>query len=259
MPDYSVLDIPPILNIMFHPRKGYSPCPKNAFDLIVPVSDGVGIAARFYTKGEVKPSVLFFHGNGEVIYDYDDIAPLYNDMGLNLIAADYRGYGTSGGAPSFTNVCKDAKSILLSVKQELAKRNFSGGLWVMGRSLGSLSALELAAFCPDEIKGLIIESGFANAARVMKHWYDFPKEISLRQFDRECLDAVKSITIPTLLLHGDADQVVPYQEAADLYKNLGSVNKKMITISRAGHNDIMCVGMKQYFKEIVSFINVFSG
>ena len=141
MPDYSVLDIPPLLNIMFHPRKGYSPCPKNAFDLVVPVGDGVEIGARFHIKGEGRPSVLFFHGNGEVIYDYDDIAPLYNDMGLNLILADYRGYGTSGGAPSFTNACQDAKSILFSVKKELTKRSFSSGLWIMGRSLGSLSAL----------------------------------------------------------------------------------------------------------------------
>lgn len=257
MPDYSVLDIPQILSVMFHPRKGYSPCPRNASDLIVPVSDGIAIAARFHIMGEAQPSVLFFHGNGEVIYDYDDIAPLYNDAGLNLILADYRGYGTSGGVPSFTNVCKDAKSILLSVKKELTKRNFSGGLWVMGRSLGSLSALELAAFCPDEIKGVIIESGFANAARVMKRWYSFPKEIPLQQFDQECLDLVKSITIPTLVLHGDADQLVPYQEATDLYNNLGSVNKKMITISDAGHNDIMYVGIKQkqYFQEIASFIN----
>ena len=129
MPDYSAIDIPPILNIIFHPRKAYRPCPENAFDLMTPVEEGVEVATRFYTKGATQPAILFFHGNGEVIYDYDDIAPLYNNLGINLVVADYRGYGDSGGTPSFTNVCRDAKTIFISVKNELTQRGYLGELW----------------------------------------------------------------------------------------------------------------------------------
>jgi len=230
MLDYSAIDIPPILNIIFHPRKAYRPCPENAFDLMTPVDEGVEVATRFYTQGATQPAILFFHGNGEVIYDYDDIAPLYNKLEINLILADYRGYGVSGGTPSFTDVCRDAKTIFKSVKNELAQRGYLGELWVMGRSLGSISALELAAHYPDQIKGLIIESGFSNVLNVMRQWGSIPKEISLPQFDQACLEMVKSITVPTLLIHGDIDEIVPFQEAVDMYENLGSLDKKMITI-----------------------------
>jgi len=241
--------------MIFYPRKAFRPCPENAFDFMTPVDEGVEVAARFYSVGIDKPVILFFHGNGEVIYDYDDIAPLYNNLGINLIVADYRGYGDSGGTPSFTDVSRNAKVILKSAKNELAQRGYRSELWVMGRSLGSISALEVAANCPDQIQGLIIESGFGNILTVMKQWSRALKENPLPQFDQECLDMVKSITVPALLLHGDRDEVVLYREGLDLYENLGSLDKKMMTVYNAGHNDIMFVGLQQYFGAIVDFIN----
>jgi pimeloyl-ACP methyl ester carboxylesterase len=249
-----VIDSPAIVNMMFYPRTAFTPLPMNAFDMRVAVDNNVEIALRWHILGPDKPSILFFHGTGEVIYDYDTVSPLFKDSGSNLILADYRGYGSSGGTPSFKNVVHDAQVILRSVQQELDKRGFLKELWIMGRSLGSLSALELAANYPDQAKGLIIESGFANVTKVMKHLGFFPEGIPLERFDQECIDMVKRITIPTLIIHGDIDQIVPYEEALDIYNNLGSAEKKMITITHAGHNDIMYVGLREYFTELESFI-----
>ena len=254
MPDYSAIDLPQITEMVFYPQKAYTPCPMNAFDLAIPVDEKVEVLTRFYTKELNQPVILYFHGNGEVIYDYDNIAPIYNNLGVNLIVADYRGYGSSGGAPSFTNVCRDAKTIFASVKNELTKRGYLGKLWIMGRSLGSLSALEIAVLHQDQIEGLIIESGFANVVRVMNALNFFVQKLSLPQFDQECLDMLKSITLPALLLHGDEDQIVPYKEGVYIYENLGSLDKKMVTVSRAGHNDIMYVGLRQYFEAVRNFI-----
>ncbi|MDF9408252.1 MAG: esterase [Pelotomaculum sp. PtaB.Bin013] len=255
MPDYTLIDLPPILNLIFYPRKDFSPCPENAFDLNVPVDKDVFVSTRFYVGGANQPWVIYFHGNGEVVSDYDDIAPVYNQLGLNLVVADYRGYGASGGTPSFTNVCHDAKSIFTAATREISNRGFQQELWVMGRSLGSISALELANQYPDAIKGMIIESGFANVVRIMKHLDHFPKEVTLRQFDQECLDLVKNISIPVLVIHGKDDYIVPYEEALDLYENLGTTSKTLVTIPDAGHNDIMYVGLRQYFKAIQEFIS----
>lgn len=254
MPNYSVIDSPQIVNMMFYPRQAYTPVPKNAFDMKVAVDNNVEVALRWHILGPDQPSVLFFHGNGEVIYDYDMVAPLFKDAGVNLILADYRGYGASGGAPSFKNVVHDAQVILKSVQQELGKRGFRQELWFMGRSLGSLSALELAANYPDQAKGLIIESGFANVANIMRHLGFFPAEVNTERFDQECIDMVKRINMPTLIIHGDRDQIVPYGEAQDMYDNLASAEKKMITINNAGHNDIMYIGIREYFTELEYFI-----
>jgi pimeloyl-ACP methyl ester carboxylesterase len=254
MPNYTVLDAPAIVNMIFFPRRDYSPSPEGAFDFSVPVAEGVDIISRFYAAGESQPVIIYFHGNGETIYDYDGVAPVYNSLGMNLAVADYRGYGNSGGEPTFSDVCQDARKILDAVRGEMSKRGFFGDLWLMGRSLGSMSALELAAACPEQVRGLIIESGFSNVARVMKQWGRLPVAAPLDHFDQECLDMVRGITMPVLILHGSADQVVPYREAVELHQNLGSAAKKLVTIVNAGHNDIRYVGMKQYFREIVEFV-----
>ncbi|MCG9969634.1 lysophospholipase [Pelotomaculum terephthalicicum JT] len=254
MPDYTMIDLPPILNLIFYPRKDFSPCPENAFDLDVPVDKDISVSIRFYTGGVNQPWILYFHGNGEVVSDYDEIAPAYNDLGLNIVVADYRGYGASGGTPSFTNACNDAKSIFKAVTSELSNRGFQQELWIMGRSLGSISALELANEYPGLIKGMIVESGFANVVKVMKHLDHFPREVTLHQLDQECLDLVKNISIPVLVIHGQDDCIVPYEEALDLYENLGTARKKLVTIPNAGHNDIMYVGLRQYFEAIQNFI-----
>lgn len=254
MPDYSVIDQPPILNLIFYPRQDCTPCPEHAFDLLVPTGAGVSVAIRFFAGAPGQPWILYFHGNGEVAGDYDDIAPVYNQLGLNLAVADYRGYGASGGTPTFTDMCRDAKRLFTAVTAELAARGYTSGLWLMGRSLGSLSALEIACHYQDQIKGLIIESGFANVVRVMKHLDHFPREVNLPQFDRECQEQVQKITIPALVLHGQDDTIVPVGEAKDLFENLGSTQKKLLIIPGAGHNDIMYVGLRQYFEAIQKFV-----
>ncbi|MCL2766675.1 MAG: alpha/beta hydrolase, partial [Peptococcaceae bacterium] len=115
MPNYSVIDLPPIIGILFYPRRDFSPCPENAFDLDVPVEENIRVTARFYSKGLEFPTLLYFHGNGEVVFDYDYVAPIYNDIDLNLVVADYRGYGASTGSPSFGALYPDARLILQAV------------------------------------------------------------------------------------------------------------------------------------------------
>ena len=82
--------------------------------------------------------------------------------GINLFVADYRGYGRSGGRPTVSNMLKDSHALLRGFKGTMADRGFNGSHFIMGRSLGSASAIELAANCPDEFKGMIIESGFCD-------------------------------------------------------------------------------------------------
>ena len=105
---YSILDRPEVLQFIFYPRKDVSKSPPNSTDCSVPVGEGTSIGCRFYVHSHESPSILLFHGNGEVVSDYDGIAPIYHHTGLNLFVADYRGYGASGGTPTFTNMVSDA-------------------------------------------------------------------------------------------------------------------------------------------------------
>jgi len=76
MPDYSCVDQPYFLQMLFYPRPDFTRPPDYAWDLFADTKDGARLAARFYSGGEQWPWILYFHGNGEVASDYDDLAPL---------------------------------------------------------------------------------------------------------------------------------------------------------------------------------------
>jgi pimeloyl-ACP methyl ester carboxylesterase len=200
------------------------------------------------------PWILFFHGNGEVVSDYDEISPFYHQKGLNLVVADYRGYGVSSGIPTLTDLAQDAHDIFKQVRQDLSRRNLRKDLWVMGRSLGSISAFELAYHYQDEIKGLIIESGFPSVVRIMTHLGMPADGMDLEKIDQECLKRIEKISIPSLIIHGDQDWLVPLENGKDIYQHLGTKQKELLVIPSATHNDIMLVGFKEYFSVLQRFI-----
>jgi len=254
MIDYSLVDQPFLLQFIFYPRKDLTPCPSNAFDLSVLVGDGVSISCRFYAGHHEWPWILFFHGNGEVVSDYDEISPFYHQKEINFVVADYRGYGASTGVPTLSDLVQDAHLIFKGVREELIKRNLRKDLWAMGRSLGSISALELAYHYQEEMKGLIIESGFPSVVRIMTHFGMPSQGMGLEKIDQECLERIKKIFLPTLIIHGEQDSLVPLENANDIYQHLGTQEKKLLIIPSATHNDIMLVGFKGYFNALQEFI-----
>ena len=254
MIDYSQVDHPLLLQYIFYPRKDFTPCPQNAFDLSVQVGEGIFISCRFYMSHSKGPWILFFHGNGEVVSDYDEISPLYHQKDLNLIVADYRGYGASGGVPTLTDLVQDSHAIFKETRAELSRRNLRTDLWVMGRSLGSISALELAYAHQEALKGLILESGFPSVVRIMAHLGVPAHGMDLKMIDQACLNHIQKIFLPTLIIHGEEDWLVPIQNARDLYHYLGTKEKELLVIPSATHNDIMLVGFREYFDALQRFI-----
>jgi alpha-beta hydrolase superfamily lysophospholipase len=189
-----------------------------------------------------------------VVSDYDEISTFYHQKNMNLVVADYRGYGASTGTPTLTHLAQDAHVIFKEVREELSRRNLRKDLWVMGRSLGSISAVELAYHHQEEMKGLIIESGFPSVVRIMSHLGMPARAMGLEKIDQECLERIKKIFLPTLIIHGDHDSLVPLENAKAIYQNLGTKKKKLLIIPSATHNDIMLVGFKDYFNAIQQFI-----
>jgi uncharacterized protein len=255
MPDYTRIDDSHLLNYIFYPRRDFARPPKDAFDLFVPVEPGVEVSCRFYVGDGNWPLILYFHGNGEVVSDYDHIAPIYNQRELNLVVADYRGYGASGGLPTLTAISSDCHLIFAAVKEEISKRKFEGGLWIMGRSLGSISAIELAYRSKHDFRALIIESGFVSILPVMKHLgLSLEIDAEADRILQEALTMVRDIKLPAFIIHGEDDTLVPLEEAKRFYDNLGSAEKRLVVIPGADHNDIMFTGIDRYFEAIKKFI-----
>jgi esterase/lipase len=74
------------------------------------------------------------------------------------------------------------------------------------------------------------------------------------KIDRECLERIKKIFLPTLIIHGDQDSLVPVENAKTIYQHLGSLEKELLIIPSATHNDIMLVGFKDYFNTLQRFV-----
>lgn len=256
--DYSALDQPEILSFIFYPRRDFNKGPSgpNISDFFIPAGDGVEIGCRFYTAGKSSPTILYFHGNGETVGDHDEVAVLYNRVGANLFVADYRGYGLSTGTPSISAMYKDAHTIYQSLTHLLKQQGYSGGVYVMGRSLGSASVVELAYHYQEQIEGLIVESGFADAGRLMQMLSFFVGDLPLEGFEKfSNLNKVASIKIPTLIIHGERDSIVPVEHGRALHEGSGAAHKRLLIIAGADHNDILYRGTDEYFGAIGEFIN----
>jgi len=249
--NYRALDVPEVLTRLFHPRPEFTVSPTSAEEVLIPVASNVVIGARFYAAAASKPTLLFFHGNGEIVADYEELGPLYTQRGLNFFPVDYRGYGRSTGTPTVAAMMSDCHVILAFIREWLQQRNFSGPLLVMGRSLGSASALELAVSHPDRLDGLIIESGFAYAGPLLEllgvdlQALGFSEEIGFRNVDK-----IRQWTKPLLIIHAEHDQIIPLAEGLELYDACPSPEKTLLKVAGAGHNDVLSVGFRPYMEAV---------
>jgi uncharacterized protein len=258
MPDYSKIDTPDVLSYVFYPRYESGPCPKYAFDHFIPVDDAVALHCRFYKEDDSWPWILFFHGNGEVVSDYDELSLFYLKYKLNIAVVDYRGYGKSNGTPTVSSMSRDAHKVFDSARAALKEKNLNGNIWVMGRSLGSVSAFEIAHGHGGDIRGLIIESGFPSiSSLIIRHGIASPG-MPLDAITEECLRMLKGITVPILVIHGEYDTLVPPDEAETIMENIGSPNKELLMIPGATHNDVMFVGLRQYMEAIRRLVDATS-
>ncbi len=253
IPNYAALDQPEILRFLFYPRKEWDQGPSGLFtqDLMIPVENDTVVGARFHLAGPEAPNILYFHGNGEIVADYDDLAEIYNDQGLNFLPVDYRGYGRSNGTPTVTSMLRDAGVIFEFVVRFLNRKQYTGPIIVMGRSLGSASALELSASHARKINGLIIESGFADTAALLRTLgVDTHRIASMENRGMGNLDKIQNYQGPVLIIHAEFDHIIPYSDGQALFDACTSADKTLLKIPGANHNDIFQHGLEAYMDAI---------
>lgn len=254
--DISILDRPEILSILFHPRpEPAGGAPEGAEDIDVQAPGGTKLGCRFYTTLADLPHILFFHGNGEIAADYDALGPVYKEYGINFLVADYRGYGRSTGSPTVSAMLSDSHLILVAVIDWMKQNSRTGPLWLMGRSLGSAPALELAASRPSDICGLIIESGFAGTVSLLRHLGINPESLGIKEASVfSNADRIAVYNGPTLIIHAQNDHIIPKDHAETLYQSSPSAAREMEVVAGADHNNIMIVAGHGYFRRIRDFI-----
>ncbi len=251
--DYKPLDHPGILAYIFHPRASMRPAGPD--DILIPVEENVYIGACFHVAGKSAPTILFFHGNGEIVPDYDELGPLYTRMGINFFVVGYRGYGGSTGSPTVSAMMADSHAILDFVIQWRRDQGFTGTLSVMGRSLGSASAIELATARAFEVETLIVESGFASTGSLLRVLGIDTAGLGIQvpaELDNQ--EKIRQWSGPALIIHGEQDQLIPFSHGQALFAACTSTEKKLLKIAGAGHNDIFLRGLEPYLSAVKSLV-----
>ena len=251
--DYSALDRSDVLKFLFHPRRSTGPVDNhsNFQEIRIQVEGDIHVGARFHMAHANGPTILFFHGNGEIVADYDDIGPMFNRLGINFMAVDYRGYGCSDGRPTVAAMMADCHQIFDFTEMWKTANGFTGPRIVMGRSLGSASALELAAVCGERIDGLVIESGFAWAGPLLRLLGVDPDQIGFDESHGFAnVDKIRTFNGPTVIIHAEFDQIIPFGDGKALFDASGANDKVLVKIPRANHNDIFMRGLDSYLEAI---------
>ncbi len=103
----SIFDHPLITERYFYPREAAF---ENPF--WIDCSDA-RLACYCHHKYPGAKTIIFFHGNGEVVADYIDLyVPVFDRMGFNILLAEYRGYGMSTGTPALAAMQEDVTPII---------------------------------------------------------------------------------------------------------------------------------------------------
>jgi len=254
------LDSTVITSQVFFVRKAAQPLADSrlVYNGMIPVSEKVALGYRYYqSPHRDAPVILMFHGNGEIVTDYDTLAPFYHVAGAGLIVVDYRGYGWSDGVPLVTQMLPDALKVVDALPGILQQHGtFDARLFVKGRSLGSAPAIYAVQQRPKVFNGLIIESGFSDAPSVFRQLGNslrplLPHDDALPLYNARKLHHIHT---PLLILHGQRDTVVPATHAQDLYNASPSSDKTLTIIEKAGHNDMLIVNPARYFDAIRQFL-----
>jgi pimeloyl-ACP methyl ester carboxylesterase len=188
-------------------------------------------AAGLPQAEEVKPVILYLHGNGGALrYRVERFTRLITD-GIGIVAVEYRGYGGSSGSPSERGLIADAEAGYAFA----AARYSTQQIVVWGESLGSGVAVALAAEKP--VGRVILEAPFTSAAAVgAKHYWYMP--VRLLMTDQFRSDArIGKVTAPLLILHGAKDQTVPYAMGEHLF-DIANKPKHIVRFLDGGHEDL---------------------
>ncbi len=255
--DLTALDNPLVLSTLFYPRPAQpgNSRVEDTHDGTIPVADDTVLGYRLYAHQPDAPILLYFHGNGEIASDHDLFAPHYRSAGVSLLVVDYRGYGWSTGSPKVSTLISDVDPIMAALPDIAKEAGLSAStLLVMGRSLGSAPAIHAAHTYPDRFRGIIIESGFARAMRLLAR-LGLPPIVTDRLPDPVGNDRkLSELDLPLLIIHGENDSLLPISHAQQLYDASPATDKTLLRIHGAGHNDLLAIGMDRYFDAIASFM-----
>ena len=189
-------------------------------------------------------ALLYFGGNAEdVAANVELFTEAFPDRSLYLV--NYRGYGGSSGRPTETALVGDALAVFDYVEARHSE------VAVMGRSLGSGVAMQLAATRPVERAVLVTPyDSLVNMAREYFGW--LPVGLLLR--DRyESARRASAVSAPVLVVIAGEDEIVPRERSEALGAAFPPGQAQVVVVPGLGHNTLDL--SPRYLQSVAEFLS----
>ena len=212
----------------------------------IAVEDSILLRGWYLTSTQNRRAIIYFYGNAERVEGV--MGRLYwlaENLKLNVLVVDYRGYGFSDGFPTGNTLLADGLRIYDYLTSHLQHENFP--IFIYGRSLGSTVGSYIAANRP--VSGVILEGAFTSASdmipalRRFVPWYfrwfvRLRPEKALTEKHMQPVENIRSVSAPLLVIHGTKDELAPVRFGRRIYEEAGSMKKHWCPVEGAGHNDL---------------------
>jgi len=193
--------------------------------------------------------VLFFHGNAGNISHRLDSIEIFQELDLDVLIIDYRGYGQSSGKTSERGTYIDAQTAwdYLVNKRGVAP----GKIVIFGRSLGGAVASWLAS--RTKPGAVILESCFTSGVDMGSRLYPFLPVRLITRLKYPVKEYVKHVSSPLLIIHSQQDEIIPFDMGQSIFA-AAPEPKEMLVIS-GDHNGGFLLNRIQYLAAIGKFLD----
>ncbi len=222
-------------------------------EVFFPSRDGTLLHGWFFPadkdSSRAHLTILFCHGNGGNISHRLDAYAALLDLGLNVFAFDYRGYGRSAGRPGEEGTYQDAQAAHAWLRQ---KGFVAPSIIAFGESLGGGVVSELAL--REQIGGLVLQSSFTSVTAVGAEAFPWLPVRSLGTIKYDTRSKLPRLRVPLLVMHGRADSVIPFHHGEE---NFAAANESKLFWELPGdHNDPVNAYRESFMEGMQKFLKM---
>jgi uncharacterized protein len=211
--------------------------------------DGTPVRALELRAPSATRTIVHFHNNRETADGLISFGRAVRDLGFDVVLAEYRGYGASPAAgPTEQGLYEDAEAVLdfLSARGVTRERI---ALW--GTSLGTGVAAEMAR--RGRASRLVLVSPYTSIPDLVTDAVPVLPAGVLVPDHFDTGSKAQAIRVPTLVVHGDADEIVPYWMGEELVRRLPT--SRLLRVSGGHHSDLLSREGGRVLDEIAAFAN----
>lgn len=237
--------------------------------------DGVKLVGHYYPSEQNKRTIIAMHGwRSSWNFDFCVILDFWHDMGCNVLMCEQRGHKNSGGDYVGFGLIEryDVQTWANWVSKN---KSDTTPIYLCGASMGATSVLMASALpMPDNVRGIIADSGFTSPAEIWEHvarknlHIPYNKinsslaskmchgKISMNADEYSTIDAMKENKLPVMFIHGANDNFVPIEMT---YRNYAACEapKKLCISPQADHVMTYLFDKEQYERTVTEFWNSF--